>query len=236
MTPSSSRRNESALSAGEGTSIERPTEPSRRSRPARIFVPPTSTPMTRSGGTARLPYPGSCPLRTSRTGCIGAAGPRGAFRSRDTTQGRSAPGDPARPQRRGSAVASVAGSSSGSSLLLVLARRLGRRQLPLGLERRRGGERPRARGRAPPADEDGRDAALDADDDPRARERRRQPRRARGREPRGLDHAAAHGPGKAPPRVPLHPARPPGRDPGGRARRRSTPPTRSAARRSRSAR
>ena len=82
---SSSTRSASWLDVGVWTSIVRPTVPSRASVPARIFVPPTSTPMTRSAATARLPYPASCPLRRSRTGSTGAAGPRGGCHSLATT-------------------------------------------------------------------------------------------------------------------------------------------------------
>ena len=42
------------ISTGDGISIVRPIDPSRATRPARIFVPPRSTPITRSSYIARL--------------------------------------------------------------------------------------------------------------------------------------------------------------------------------------
>ena len=59
---------------------------------------------------------------------------------------------------------------------------------------------------------------------------------AQRRPPRRLDHARPHRPVPPPARLPLDPARPARLDPGGRQRRRSTPPTRTAAPRSRSRR
>ena len=56
------------------------SSPSRATRPARIFVPPRSTPITRSSRTSRLRYPPGCPNKRSPTGCTRAVGRRARSR------------------------------------------------------------------------------------------------------------------------------------------------------------
>ena len=102
-------------------------------------------------------------------------------------------------------------------------RRLGPRELLLVPRRRHGGEQAAAaRPRRQVLDRTG--CCHEPTDDPAARHRPRAARSGRETANRiGLDHARAHRPEPAPPRVPLDPARPPRRDSRPRRRRRSTP-------------
>ena len=225
-----------------------------RRRPARIFVPPTSTPMTRDcSKAARVPYAAGCapggekPYRVYRGGrakgrvpTVGRpekSAPRPKRRARRAQQRTAARAEDDRPAPRQ--------IRWGRELTIALRpdprllHRLGGRSATSSFrERRLGGEQAAAAERAR--------AALDADqggllsnptDDPAARHR---PRRARGRA-RGDRHSDSITLLRTDPAhhrlvLPLDPARPARRDPGLRRRRRSTRRSRSAARASRSGR
>ena len=94
-----------------GRSSRAPSEPSRETTAARIFVPPTSTPMTRDcSKTARVPYAAGCrrPAERSptastgagarRAGCRPSGGPRNRRRGR--RQSATAAATTAGPGRR----------------------------------------------------------------------------------------------------------------------------------------
>ena len=230
-------RTSSCVPSGVAISIVRPIDPSRATRPARIFVPPRSTPITRSSCIARLRYPPGCPNKRSPTGCTRAVGQRAesrcsvrrAVQREDSGAGTHTASS---PKQRRCRPPHHAGDRDRSPP----RHRVARCELPLLLARHLGRERARARTRARRADHPGRPPLLDPDDDPRPRHRRREPVGPRRRQPLRLDHADPHRSGQAPARVPLDPARPAGRDPRLRAPPRSTRRSRSAARRSRSGR
>ena len=203
-----------ASSVGVGTSCRSSSDPSRRSTPARIFVPPRSTPMTRWALTGRG-YHNPAEWRTERspTGSTRAAARRGRCRRRRAPSEPS----PARAKQPGRSLpagrAGAAGSGSPCSLLGVLlvvwlvASYLSFRS------RRRGRERAAAEGgRANLAAQDGLLVSkpslilLLGTDGDRTAARRRPPLR--------LDPARPHRSEAAPPGVPLDPARPPRRHPG----------------------
>ena len=153
-------------------------DPSRSTTPERIFVPPTSTPITRGAPTAagyhsapngrgrqalpavsRWPRQGQSPSRKAQ------AARRASPPTAQREASRSPPLGPLdRPRRRRPARAH---------------RRLGSARLPLLLERRRRGERASPAPRRRPARRARRIALLGAGDDPRHRDRRRQGARPR---------------------------------------------------------
>ena len=231
--PSSSR---SASSPVEVVGLDRALERravARRRRPARIFVPPTSTPMTSGPPSSAATIPVAVAVRTSRTASIGAGASRGGCRRERRARRRTArrtrrPRPYAAPARRRSAAGAAAAvrivarrprSSCSARLVWAVAR------LPRVPKRRRGRERPararRARALAP------QDGLLLSNPTTilAARHRRRRPPDRAGPRPLRLDHARAHRPGRAPHRLPLDPARPARGDSRAAASTRSTPPT-----------
>ena len=195
--------------------VPAPTSPSRVTKPARIFVPPRSMPITRvpltvSGyPTRRMAAP-----ETSRTASTGVAAARARCRpcrGRATARRREQPARPATAARRGRRPVSrgSAGRSSRSSSLVVLARRLGGRGLLVVPQRRRRREQALRAGhdggthaaeRLPPHAPT---TILLLGTDPRRTAGRPQQRPAL-----GLDHAPAHRSEPPPARLPLDPARP----------------------------
>ena len=207
-----------------GTRGARAIVPSRPTRPARIFVPPTSTPMTlfnherRLIVTRRMPSEEK-PYRVYRGGRVKGKVPT-------PKPERSWTARPALPVPAEPALAAV---DSGRDRPLPRARpRLGARELFPVPGRRVGGQQaPRP---ARPAG--ARRAARRRDGHPPARHRPRAALRAGVGEPQRLDHARPRRHEPAPDRLPLDPARPRGRDPRARRLRRSTRRCSSAARRS----
>src|SRR2546423_4420171 len=215
-------RSSSCDSRGVGSSRRRSTVPSRSTTPARIFVPPRSTPIT----------------------CWGATG-RGYDTPPDGARREALPRLPRRPGARGGAASDEAGSPRGRRRRgwpqpLPRAVEAGARAQALGLgppDRRRPGpaHRPlrrlvdrrlplvlRRRGRreqARPAGDEGRarlperPPALARDRHPAARHRPLELERAGGRPALRLDHARPHRPEPPPDRLPVDPARPARADP-----------------------
>src|SRR5438552_1633040 len=202
---------------GVATSSVRPTSPDGSTIPARILVPPRSTPITcvlsNSAGYPTSPDGAgreALPRLQGRTrqgqgaGGLGAEAPpsRAPWRRGPDPfprPGRAplqhaeaaavAPHRPAHPARPDRAVRRL----GGHELLLVLGRRERREQAP----------RPaRARGARAPE----RPAALARVEHPRARNRQRPDRAARRRPPLRLDHARAQRPAAPPSGLPVDPA------------------------------
>ena len=228
--------------------------PSRRASttPARIFVPPRSTPMTRvpamRGG---YPTPPDGARKRSPTASIAAVAsrarcrpaPRRARRARPHGDAATAAGagadyrGPRRRRRRQRAARWRRRDRARHPRPARARRRLGGRGLALGLA---AASRTRTSGSTPDAKralatQNGlllshpTTILLLGTDNSRRRG-------ARGRQALRLDHAAPHRPVAPPALLPLDPARPAGADARRTATRRSTPRSRSAARRSPSGR
>ena len=222
---------------------------SRRATPARIFVPPRSTPMTRLPVTRRVPYFAGWRRTTSPTASIGVVASRARCRRCPAKTRPAAARTPARRRRRGPArarrlrlPAGSRGSSSSWSSLLVLVvlvvawgvagylvlpeRRLGREQALRPRARR---DAPRSRRATASCSATATTILLLGTDSSTVGGPQRRPALR-------LDHAPAHRPVAPPALVPLDPARPARARRRASATRRSTRPTRRAARRSRSGR
>ena len=230
---SSSSSSASCEECSLGRSTRAPSEPSRETTAARIFVPPTSTPMTRDCSKTRgyhtppdvdtrrreaLPrLPGRThegPGADGRPAREVAPSPEGRARRAQPLPGSRAEDD-GRPPAADSLGPRADDRARPDRRLLP---RLGRARLPRLPRRRLGGEQAAAAERAPRADARPGQPALDAVRDPAARHRPLDRRGPGGRPALGLDHAAAHRPAAPPALLPLDPARPARRDP--RLRRR----------------
>ena len=190
-----------------------------------------------------LPYRAAWRRRTSPTASTAADASRARSRrcrrrGQRAQTGRTPPrrGPPRRPpsSRRRTARVSLGTrrSRSGVAASSSCSSSSGRDELPRRPQRRRGGERaPRARGRARRSRPQDGLLLAQADDDPAARHRSR----AHGQDAPGARHSDSimlvrTDPKPRPALVPLDPARPARRRSPATARRRSTPPSRSAAR------
>ena len=187
--------------------------PSRSTRPARIFVPPRSTPITRV--LMRGGYPNSPHAR--RRQAVPRL-PRRPPERKVPLQTRSGRASARASRDDGSAYRGPARSSSErvvarpadrhrSSAAPAAGRRLGRRRLPLAPQRRREGEQASARRNRRGADTSGLAAPVHADEHPPARHRPLELAGARVAAFR-LDHAHSHRSAASPHRVPLDPAGP----------------------------
>ena len=215
----SPRRAPPASRSGSGSSEVWRTVPSRSSTPARIFVPPRSTPMTRWALTGRGYH--NRPDGRGREAVQALQGrahegegarrrPASArTRARRRPQSRrSGPAQGPRPAALGKAHRARARAPRRP------ARRLDGRELPLLPGRGDRRERPPAEGRERRARAAGGSGDLEPDPDHAARHRRGQERRALRLEPLRLDPDRPHRSEAAPDLVPLDPPRPPRRDPG----------------------
>src|SRR5215208_4518159 len=184
--------------------------PSASTTPARIFVPPRSTPITRLAATARGTLLRRMPseekpyrvYRGGRTkGKVPAPARPGRRRERQGRPGRV-------PRARLAPAAPFAGTEDRDRARppARAPRCVGRRELPR-LPRRRGeGEQaPRSERAARPRGRSAGAPALARVDDPAPRHRPQQGRRPRGRQALGLDPARPHRSVEAPGRVPLDP-------------------------------
>ena len=218
--------------------------PSRPTRPARIFVPPTSTPITFEATAATI----SCRGRRRGQARPVTWAPDGRrYHPPDAVRGEALQGLPRRP-RQGEGPDAEAGAQrtarpappapaepalaavdSGRDRPVPRARpRLGARELLPVPGRRLGGEQAARPARPPGA----RRAARRRDGHPPARHRPRAALRAGVGEPQRLDHARPRRHEPAPDRLPVDPARPAWSRSPGTATRRSTRRCSSAARRS----
>src|SRR5438270_9579930 len=202
---------------GVARSRRRSTVPSRSTTPARIFVPPRSTPITRWGATGRgydTPPDGArreaVPRLPRRSGARGGAAPHEAGPARrHRRRGRPQPlPRPLEAGPRAQALGLGPPDRRRPGGARRPPRRLVGRRLPLVLPRRERREQAR-----PPGDEGGarlseRPPALTRDRHPAARHRPLELERASERPALGLDHARPHRPEPPPDRLPLDPARP----------------------------
>ena len=220
--PRGPRRNASCDSSGVGRSRCRSDACRPRSTsPARIFVPPTSTPITRVRSTAAAtltrrmaPRREAVPRlpRRARKGKVPTV-PRPERERRRAGRRRTHAAAALRGHRRRRRGGAAGRASAGSGSILRraprAARRLGRRELPLVRERRQGREQAAARSATRARSPSRTAPALEPDDDPPPRHRPRRRRAARG----GDQHSDSimlvrTDPDRHRALVPLDPARP----------------------------
>src|SRR5688500_10803153 len=192
---------------GVGTSRRSSTRPSPSIEPARIFVPPRSTPMTMGALTSRGYH--TRPDGGRREALPGLQGRQGQGEGADRRARRAAVATRRRPPDEGAGSPALGPPDRADAAPPLRApRRLDGRELPLLPRRRRRRERAAAQDRRGRARAAGGRARLEAVADPPARHRRRQDLGALGRGALGLDPARPNRPRPPPAGLPLDPARP----------------------------